>query len=73
MKDTLEHAMLDRDGMKLKIRGTANDVLDNMEDSYKKNLKNDFKETYNKAYEVVAVHRPFFIKEQTNTRPGGRP
>jgi hypothetical protein len=62
MKDTLQQAMLDRDGMKLKIRGTTNDVLGNMEDSYKKNLKKDFKETYNKAYEVVAVHRPFFIK-----------
>ena len=61
MKDTLENAMFDRDGMKLKIRSTTNGVLDDMEDSFKKKLKKDFKELYNKAYDNAPLHRPFAI------------
>jgi hypothetical protein len=73
MKDTLSNAMAVRDGMKLKIRSVTNDVLDKMEDTYKKDLKKDFKELYNKAYEVVSIQRPFVIKDSTPTRPPGRP
>ncbi|MBC7715117.1 MAG: hypothetical protein H7177_17360 [Rhizobacter sp.] len=71
MKETLSSAMSRADGisrdMKLKIQNATNGVLGNMEDSFKKSLKKDFKETYNKAYDNKAVHNPFFIPEATNT------
>lgn len=70
MKETLSSAMSRAEGisrnMKLKIQNATNGVLDEMEDSFKKGLKKDFKETYNKAYEFKAAHNPFFIPEPTN-------
>ena len=70
MKDTLENAMLGQAGMKIKIRSTTNGVLDHMENSFKKSLKKDFKELYNKAYEIVSIHRPFPIKDRAQTTMG---
>ena len=70
MKETISSAMNRADGiyrdMKLKITNTTNGVLKDMEDSFWKSLKKDFKETYNKAYEFKTAHNPFYIPEPTN-------
>ena len=69
MKETLSSAMSRGDGiyrdMKLKIQNATNGVLKDMEDSFEKSLKKNFKETYNKAYANKAVHNPFYIPEPT--------
>jgi hypothetical protein len=68
MKDTISNAMRYNDviykAMMSKISGAANDVLSDMEDSYNKNLKKDFKELYNRLHEesTLALHRPFAIE-----------
>ena len=67
MKDTVSQAMkndntISRD-MKLKISNATNDVLDDMEKSYDKNLKKNFKDLYTKAHAYKQVHRPFAIAE----------
>jgi hypothetical protein len=36
--------------------------LNNMEDDFKKSLKNFNKDLYNKAYEKASIHRPFYIE-----------
>lgn len=53
-----------------KVKGATNDVLDDMEDSYKKKLKKNFNELYNYAYENKKAHNPFYIpnEESQNTR-----
>lgn len=65
LKNTLTAAMSGSadlsDLMKLKIKNATNEVLENMEDSFKKSLKKDFNALYNKAYDNAAVHRPFII------------
>lgn len=70
MKETISSAMNRGEGiyrdMKLKITNATNDVLKNMENSYEKNLKKNFKELYNRAYANKATHNPFFIPEPTN-------
>ncbi len=70
MKETLSSAMSRADGvyrdMKLKITNTTNGVLDDMEKSFEKSLKKNFKEVSNKAYANKATHNPFFIPEATN-------
>ena len=68
IKDTVSNAMSNADeisrAIKLKIQNTTNGVLNDMEDSFKKKLKNLSKELYNKAYENASIHRPFFIPER---------
>lgn len=65
LKDTVTTAMSASadlsDVMKLKIKNATNEVLENMEDSFKKSLKKDFGALYNKAYDNARVHRPFAI------------
>ncbi|MBC7428740.1 MAG: hypothetical protein H7336_09030 [Bacteriovorax sp.] len=74
MRETLSSAMSRVDGisrdMKLKIQNTTNGVLKNMEDSFSKSLKKDFKETYNKANANKSTHNPFFIPEATTPGSG---
>lgn len=66
LKDTVSSAMARADGvsraMMPKILNATNKVLDNMEDSFKKSLKNFNKDLYNKSYEQASIHRPFFIE-----------
>lgn len=66
LKDTLSNAMARADGiarpMMPKIHNATNKVLDNMEDGFKKSLKNFNKDLYNKAYDQASIHRPFFIE-----------
>lgn len=66
MKDTLSNAMSNADGisrlMMPKILNATNKVLGNMEDSFKKSLKNFNKDLYNKAYDQASIHRPFYIE-----------
>jgi predicted nucleic acid-binding Zn-ribbon protein len=69
MKDTVSNAMkydpVIYKAMMTKIMGAENDVLDSMEDSYKKSLKKDFKELYTRVYdkEEAKLHRPFAIDD----------
>lgn len=66
MKDTVGNAMANSYSiskvMMPKILNATNKVLDNMEDSFKKSLKNFNKDLYNKAYEQASIHRPFYIE-----------
>lgn len=66
MKDVLSNAMSNADGisraMMPKITNATNKVLDNMEDSFKKSLKNFNKDLYNKSYDNASIHRPFYIE-----------
>jgi len=66
MKDTVANAMANSYSisklMMPKILNATNKVLDNMEDSFKKSLKNFNKDLYNKAYEQASIHRPFYIE-----------
>lgn len=70
VKETVSSAMNRADGiyrdMMLKITNTTNDVLGDMEKSFEKSLKKNFKEVSNKAYANKATHNPFFIPEATN-------
>jgi sulfur carrier protein ThiS len=65
MKETLSNAMSNAEGiyrvMMIMVQNATNKVLGNMEDDFKKSLKNFNKDLYNKAYAQVAIHRPFFI------------
>ena len=65
LKDTLSNAMANADGisraMMPKITNATNKVLGDMEDSFKKSLKNFNKDLYNKAYDQASIHRPFYI------------
>lgn len=73
LKDTLSNAMARADGisrvMMPKITNATNKVLDNMEESFKKSLKNFNKDLYNKAYEQASIHRPFYIEPPQPTNP----
>jgi hypothetical protein len=66
LKDTVSNAMSNADGisraMMSKILNATNKVLNNMEDDFKKSLKNFNKDLYNKAYEKASIHRPFYIE-----------
>lgn len=66
LKDTVANAMANSYSisklMMPKIVNATNKVLDNMEDSFKKSLKNFNKDLYNKAYEQASIHRPFYIE-----------
>ena len=70
MKDVLSNAMSNADGisriMMPKIINATNKVLGNMEDDFKKSLKNFNKDLYNKSYEQASIHRPFYIEPATN-------
>ncbi|MDD4976606.1 MAG: hypothetical protein PHY93_19780 [Bacteriovorax sp.] len=59
LKDAVSDAMSNSDIMMSKIQSATNKVLNNMEDSFKKSLKNFNKDLYNKAYEQASIHRPF--------------
>ena len=48
-------------GMMLKITNATKDVMIKMEDSFKKSLKSNFKDVYNKAYANASTHNPFYI------------
>lgn len=66
LKDTLSNAMARAEGidraMMGKVTNATNKVLDNMEEGFKKSLKNFNKDLYNKSYEKASIHRPFFIE-----------
>lgn len=66
MKDTLANAMSNSYSisklMMPKILNATNKVLDNVEEGFKKSLKNFNKDLYNKAYEQASIHRPFYIE-----------
>lgn len=66
MKDVIGNAMVNSYSisklMMPKILNATNKVLENMEDSFKKSLKNFSKDLYNKAYEQASIHRPFYIE-----------
>ena len=66
LKDTISNAMSNADGISIemmsRVQSATNKVLSNMEDSFKKSLKNFNKDLYNKAYEQASIHRPFYIK-----------
>ena len=66
MKDTVSNAMSNADGiskvMMMKITHATNNVLGDMEDGFKKSLKNFNKDLYKRAYESAPIHRPFYIK-----------
>lgn len=47
--------------MKLKVRSTINDKLNDMEDNFKKKLKSFDRGLYDKAYSKFDQHRPFTI------------
>lgn len=47
--------------MKLKVRSTVNDILNDMEDNFKKKLKSFDRGLYDKAYSKFDQHRPFTI------------
>jgi hypothetical protein len=71
LKDTLSNA-LDRaqgvsDVMTSKISTTTYKVLTNLEDGFKKSLKNFSKDLYNKAYDKASIHRPFYIAPATDS------
>ncbi|MBC7537692.1 MAG: hypothetical protein H7281_02635 [Bacteriovorax sp.] len=70
LKDTVSNAMSNAEGvsraMMLKITNATNKVLGNMEDDFKKSLKNFNKDLYNKAYEQASIHRPFYIEPARN-------
>lgn len=70
LKEFVSSAMDRGDGiyrdMKLKITNATNDVLKNMEDSFSKSLKKNFKDVYNKAYAQKATHNPFTIAPPAN-------
>lgn len=73
VKDTVSNAMSNADdisrAIKLKIQNTTNSVLSDMEDGFKKKLKNLSKELYNKAYENASIHRPFYIPPRDDQNP----
>ena len=48
--------------MMMKITHATNNVLGDMEDGFKKSLKNFNKDLYKRAYESAPIHRPFYIK-----------
>jgi predicted nucleic acid-binding Zn-ribbon protein len=66
MKETISKSMFYADevskGLKLKIRGTTNDVLDDMEKDFRKSFKKNFKELEKKSDEQAQLHRPFYFE-----------
>lgn len=52
--------------MKLKVRSTTKDILENMEDNFKKNLKKFDRGLYDNAYEKFSLHRPYTIDIPSN-------
>lgn len=72
LQDTLSNAMSRADGisniMMPKIQNATDEVLEKMEDSYKKSLKKFNKDLYNNAYEKAVIHRPFYISPVIETQ-----
>lgn len=65
LKDTISNAMSNDNeifkAMMSKISKATNNVLNDMDDSFKKNLKKFDKGLYNNAYDKASIHRPFYI------------
>lgn len=66
LKDFLSTAMRDYDDVRKlmmgKIQSATNDLLNDLEDSFKKSLKEYNKDLYNKSYDKALIHRPFYIE-----------
>jgi len=66
LKDALGNAIVNSYNiskvMMPKITNATNKVLGDLEDGFKKSLKNFNKDLYNKAYEQASIHRPFYIE-----------
>jgi hypothetical protein len=66
VKDFVSTAMSDfydiSRNMMPKILNATNKVMGNLEDGFKKSLKDFNKDLYNKAYANVSIQRPFYIE-----------
>jgi uncharacterized coiled-coil DUF342 family protein len=67
LKDFVSQAMSNyydiKKNMMPKILNSTNRVLGNIEDGFKKSLKDFDKGLYNTAYDKASLHRPFFIEQ----------
>lgn len=53
-------------GMKLKVRSTVNDIVNKMEDNFKKKLRSFDRGLHDKAFSKFDQHRPYTIDVPTN-------